>query len=175
MLWKVIAGAAIALVLFVVVAWKTSFTVVVERTFNGPGNKVWKLWNDPESIKRWWSPKNFTAPVIKSDFRVGGAYLFSMKSPQGKMFWNTGTYKELVPNQKIVSTMSFSDESGRMVPGSEVPVPGKWPDEISVTVEFKEVGGKTHVTIKQVGIPLIMNVMAKMGWEQQFDKFEALL
>jgi hypothetical protein len=54
-------------------------------------------------------------------------------------------------------------------------VPGKWPDEVSMIFEFKEVDGKTQVTLKEIGIPLIMKMLAKMGWEQQFDKMEALL
>ena len=176
---KILAGIAIALILlaivFVLIARKSSTTVYVERTFSAPVEKVWRVWNDPESMKKWWSPKDYTAPVIKNDFRAGGAFLLSMRSPKGEMFWNTGTYKEIVPNRKIVSTMSFSDETGKAIPGSEVKVPGEWPDEITVTVEFKEAERKTTVTITEVGIPLIMKLFAKLGWEQQLDKFETLL
>jgi uncharacterized protein YndB with AHSA1/START domain len=172
---KVVAAILLGLVLFVFIARHTSSTVNVERTFNASIDKVWNLWIDPEAMKKWWSPKDFTAPVIKNDPRVNGTFLFSMRSPKGEMFWNTGTYKEIIPGKKIVSTMSFSDENGRVVPGSEVKVPGVWPDEILVTVEFKTVEGKTQVTIQEVGIPLIMKLMAKMGWEQQLDKFEVLL
>jgi hypothetical protein len=71
--------------------------------------------------------------------------------------------------------MSFSDENGKALPGSKVPVPGKWPDEITVTVEFKEANGKTTIIITEVGIPLIMNFFGKLGWQQQLDKFETLL
>ena len=52
---------------------------------------------------------------------------------------------------------------------------GQWPDAITVTVEFAEMGGRTRVAITEVGIPLIMKLFAKMGWEQQLDKFQALL
>lgn len=179
MFFKILAGIAVALILFVtifvLIARKSSSTVYVERTFHAPVEKIWKVWNDPESMKKWWSPKDYTAPVIKNDFRVTGTFLLSMKSPKGEMFWNTGSYKEIVAHKRIVSTMSFSDENGKVVPGSEVKVPGKWPDEITVTVEFKEADGKTRVTITEVGIPLIMKMFAKMGWQQQFDKFETLL
>ncbi|TGN19153.1 SRPBCC family protein [Leptospira idonii] len=172
---KVILGIVIALFLFVIVARKTSSTVTVSRTFQAPSDRVWFVWTDTESMKQWWSPKDFTAPVIQNDFKVGGKFLLSMKSPDGEMFWNSGTYKEIIPGKKIVSVMSFSDESGKIIPGSEVKVPGDWPDEIQATVEFQEVEGKTSVSIEEVGIPLIMKLMAKMGWEQQFDKLEVLL
>lgn len=176
---KILAGTVVALILvatfFVLVARKSSSTVYAERVFAAPVEKVWGHWNDPESMKKWWSPKDYTAPIIKNDLRVGGSFLLSMRSPKGEMFWNTGTYKEIVPHRKIVSTLSFSDEHGKAIPGSEVKVPGEWPDAITVTVEFAAVEGKTRVSITETGIPLIMKLFAKLGWQQQFDKFEALL
>jgi hypothetical protein len=41
-----------------------------------------------------------------------------MKSAKGEMFWNTGTYEEVVPNEKIVSMMFLCSESGRAIPAS---------------------------------------------------------
>jgi uncharacterized protein YndB with AHSA1/START domain len=138
-------------------------------------DKVWHVWNDPELMKQWWSPKGYTAPVIKNDLRVGGTFFLSMKSPKGETFYNTGTYKEVVPRERILSKMSFADETGKVIPGAEVRVPGAWPDEVTVVAEFKSLDGKTQVTIKETGIPLVMKVFAKFGWEQQFDKLAALL
>lgn len=175
---KILLAVLVVIVLgvgFGFFAARTPSTVIVEHTLSAPLTKVWKLWIDAEAMKKWWGPKDFTAPVIQNDFKVGGSFLLSMKAPDGKMFWNTGKYIEIVPFEKIVSSMSFSDETGRVFTGSEIPVPGKWPDAVTVTVEFKEMDGKTHVLIQEEGIPLLMKVMAKMGWEQQFDKLDSLL
>jgi uncharacterized protein YndB with AHSA1/START domain len=98
-----------------------------------------------------------------------------MKSAQGRSFWNTGTYKEVVANKKIVSTMSFSNENGKTIPGSQVSVPGQWPNELTVIVEFSETEGKARVTVTEVGIPLIVYPLTKIGWAQQFDKIQLLL
>jgi uncharacterized protein YndB with AHSA1/START domain len=138
-------------------------------------DKVWANWVETEAMQKWWSPKHYTAPVIKSDFKVGGKYLFSMRSPEGKMSWNTGHYTEIVPNEKIVMTMSFSDENGNVVPASQYGLPGEWNKEIVVTTEFKSLAGKTHIKVTETGIPMMVYVFAKLGWEQQFDKFELLL
>ncbi|MDD2769396.1 MAG: SRPBCC domain-containing protein [Methylococcus sp.] len=178
MLIKILATIAVVLffiIAFVSIARGRSSTVYAERTVSAPAERVWKLWNDPESIQKWWGPKDYTAPVIKNDLRVGGTYLLSMRSQKGEIVWNAGSYKEVVPNTKIVSTMSFSDANGKAIPGSEVRVPGKWPDEITVTVEFKGADGKTTIAITEVGIPLIMKFFGALGWQQQLDKFEALL
>jgi uncharacterized protein YndB with AHSA1/START domain len=171
----VLITLVIGLVILFSILKRTSAVVTVERSFNAPIDKVWMLWKDPESIKKWWSPKDFTAPVIENDFRQDGTFLFSMKSPDGKMFWNVGKYTEIIPNQKVTSTLSFSDETGKVVPASHYGLPGEWPTEVTVTVQFKEIDGKTQVTVQEIGIPTIMYVFAKMGWQQQFDKFEKLL
>jgi uncharacterized protein YndB with AHSA1/START domain len=175
LLFKVTGGIVVAIGLFIWVARQTLTTVSVTHTFNAPIERVWILWNDPESMKKWWSPKDFTAPVIKNDLRVGGAFLFSMRSPQGEMFWNAGTHKEVIPQQRVVSEMRFSDENGTLMKGADVPVPGVWPDTFLVTAEFRAVDGKTLVTVQEEGIPLIMKMFATMGWKQQFEKLETLL
>ena len=64
---------------------------------------------------QWWGPKGFTAPVCKMDFRVGGKFLCCMRSPDGQECWNAGEYHEIVPHEKIVSSMYFSDSEGNKV------------------------------------------------------------
>jgi uncharacterized protein YndB with AHSA1/START domain len=175
MIFKISGSILLVLAVLVLGAWNFHTTVRVERTFNASTVDVWRVWNDADSIKKWWGPKGYTALVIRNDVREGGSYLWGMKSAQGRMYWNTGTYKEVVANRKIVSTMSFSNESGKTIPGSQVSVPGQWPDEITVIVEFSESEGKARVTVTEVGIPLIVYAPAKIGWAQQFDKIQLLL
>jgi uncharacterized protein YndB with AHSA1/START domain len=175
MIYKIFAGTVAVLAVLIVVALRVNTTGSYERTFNASSDKVWRVWNDPDLIKQWWGPKDYIAPSIRNDARVGGTYLWSMKSPQGEMFWNTGVYKEVVPNRRIVSTSSFSDATGRAIPGSQAPVPGHWPNEILVTTEFTESAGKTKVTVTVVGIPLFVKFVSKIAWHQQFDKIDSLL
>jgi hypothetical protein len=54
---------------------------------------------------------------------VSRTYLLFMKSAKGKMFRNTGVYKDVL-KKMIVSTMSFSNEDGKAISGSEAPVVG---------------------------------------------------
>jgi uncharacterized protein YndB with AHSA1/START domain len=173
------------LALLVLGAWNFHTSVRAERTFNASVADVWRVWTDADSIQKWWGPKGYTAVVVQNDVRTEGSYLWAMKSggmksgamksAEGRMFWNTGTYKEVVADRKIVSTMSFANENGKAIPGSQVPVPGRWPDEITVIVAFSESEGKTRVTVTEVGVPLIVYPLLKMGWAQQFDKMQLLL
>ena len=164
-----------AIVVTFLLARKFSLPVHVERSLDAPLAQVWHLWTDPEIMKNWWGPKDFTAPVIKSDFRVGGAFHYGMRSSKGEMFWNTGKYLEIVPQQRIVQSLSFADETGKVVAGKDTPVPGDWPDEVNVLVTFEERDGRTFVAVTETGIPALMKLFAQMGWAQQFDKIEALL
>ena len=70
--------------------------LLITRTFDSPRELVWKAWTDPERVKRWWGPKGFTAPFCKIDLRVGGVCLNCMRSPDGKDYWSTGVYREIV-------------------------------------------------------------------------------
>src|SRR5579871_4830531 len=134
MIYKILGCIALALALSVLGAWNFHTTATTERTFNASVADVWRVWNDSDSIKKWWGPKGYTALVARNDVREGGGFLWAMKSGEERKFWNTGTYKEVVADKKIVSTMSFSDENGKIIPGPQVSVPGRWPDKITVIV-----------------------------------------
>jgi uncharacterized protein YndB with AHSA1/START domain len=175
MIFKILGGIVLGLVVLAVLALEVRTTGSYERTFNAPNEQVWRVWSDPDSIKQWWGPAGYTAPTISNDLRVGGTFLWAMKSPKGEMFWNTGMYQEVVPNSRIVSTMSFADETGKALPGSKAPVPRRWPDAITVTTEFSESNGKTKVTVKEVGMPLLVMILSRVAWDQQFDKIAGLL
>ena len=89
--------------------------MVITRVFDAPRELVWKAWTDPKYVMQWWGPKGFTAPVCKIDFRVGGKFLCCMRTPDGQEFWNAGEYHEIVPYEKIVSSMYFADAKGNKI------------------------------------------------------------
>lgn len=153
----------------------TARELVISRIFEAPRALVWRAWTDPEQIKRWWGPKGFTAPVCKIDLRVGGAYLYCMRSPEGQDYWSTGTYREIVEPERIVATDSFADEKGNRVPASHYGMPGDWPDELVVTVTFEEQDGKTKLTLRHAGMPAEMSDDATAGWNESLDKLAETL
>lgn len=150
--------------------------LVIERVFDAPLENVWKAWTDPEEFKKWWGPEHFTAPVAEIDLREGGAYLNCMRSPDGQDYWTTGTYREIVPMERLVYTDSFADEKGNVVPGSHYGMGDDFPLEMTVTVTFEEQDGKTKMTLHHAGMPAgDMADQAGAGWNQSFDKLAASL
>lgn len=145
--------------------------LVISRTFDAPRALVWQVWTQPEHLVHWWGPENFTAPVCKVDFRVGGRYLFCMRSPEGEDYWSTGVYREIVEPERFVCTDAFADEHGNPVPASHYAMPGDWPDELLVTVILEEREGNTQLTLRQTGIPSgQMTELTSAGWQGSFDK-----
>ena len=148
--------------------------IYIERTFDAPVELLWKAWSDPEMLRRWWGPKDYSCPAAKIDFRVGGKILAAMRGPDGKDIWSGGIYTEIVPLKRIVSTDFFADEHGNVVPATHYGFPTDFPAMV-VTVTFEAQGKKTKMTLHHSGHPKEIAKLAEMGWNQQLDKLvEAL-
>ena len=152
--------------------------LVITRIFDAPRERVFKAWTDCDRLTRWWGPKGFTAPACRIDPRVGGEYLNSMRSPDGKEFWSTGKFREIREPERIVMTDSFADEQGNIVPASYYGMGGDWPLEMLVTVTLDEDEGKTKLTLKHSGTDRISdsdrNDM-EQGWCESLDKLDESL
>jgi len=145
--------------------------LIITRIFDAPRELVWKAWTDPERLMQWWGPKGFTAPVCQIDLRVGGKYLNCMRSPEGRDYWGTGVYREIIPLERIVCTDSFADEHGDVVPATHYGMRPDFPLEMLVTVTFEEHEGKTRLTLKHVGLPSGEDHdNTQAGWNESFDK-----
>ena len=149
--------------------------LVITRVFDAPRERVWEAWTDPEQMKKWWGPKDFTAPTVEMDLQEGGKYLNCMRSPDGQEFWSTGVYREIVPMEKLVVTDSFADEQGNVVPGAHYGMPDI-PLETEITVTFEDQDGKTKMTLRHAGLPVGEHgSQAEQGWNQSLDKLAASL
>ena len=160
--------------------------MIITGIFDASRDLVWKAWINPDLVKEWWGPKDFTAPMIQIDFREGGKYLYCMHGPKGtefdKDFWNAGIFKEIVPMKKIVSTDFFSDEKGNKVDPIVYGMDPKYPKEVEVIVTFDDVlGDQTKLTITyprpklDAAFDAMKNSGMETGWNQSFDKLEKTL
>jgi len=147
--------------------------LTITRIFDAQRDRVWKAWTDPEIFMKWWGPKYFSCPLANLDLRIGGKYLVAMRGPDGKDFYSTGTYREIVPLEKIAVTDSFADEKGNAVPASFYGMGETFPREMKVTITFEDHDGKTKMTLNYPtteGIDTTMLDNMKQGWNQSFDK-----
>ena len=102
------------------------------RLFNAPRHLVFDAMTKPEHVEQWWGRlgEGYSVPVCEIDLRVGGAWRFVNRHPDGDAAFY-GEYREITPPSRLVFTEIFEP----------------FPDAVSVvTAEFTEEGGKTRLT-----------------------------
>jgi len=151
--------------------------MVVTRVFDAPRELVWKAWTDPKYVMQWWGPKGFTAPFCEMDFRVGGKFLYCMRAPDGQEFWNGGEYHEIVPHEKIVSSMYFSDSKGNRVESAHYGIEHEAIQDAHDVILFEDLGnGQTKLTF--IGNETMQNAIESgqmEGTKQILDKLAAVV
>src|SRR5438552_2254079 len=80
--------------------------LVITRTFDAPVHIVFEAWTTPDLFKQWWAPKSFGMKLasVEQDVRVGGGYRVVFDRGEGQTMAFFGTYKEVVPNARLVWT-----------------------------------------------------------------------
>src|SRR5258705_7159856 len=108
--------------------------IVMTRVFDAPRNLVFDAFTKPELVKRWLlGPDGWSMPVCEIDLKVGGAYRYVWRrDTDGTEMGMGGVYREIVPNQKIVTTEKFDQ--------------AWYPGEAVGTLVLTEQAGKTTIT-----------------------------
>ena len=151
--------------------------MVVTRVFDAPRELVWKAWTDPKYVMQWWGPKGFTSPFCEMDFRVGGKYRCCMKSPDGQEFWNGGEYYEIIPYEKIVSSMYFADSNGNKIDPEQLGIEHESIEGAYDVTLFEDLGnGQTKLTfIGNEPMESAKDSGQLEGWNQILDKVAAVI
>lgn len=138
-------------------------TVTLHRVLATKPEKVYRAFVEPDAVASWLPPFGFTCTVHKLNAKVGGEHRMSFRNfTTGGSHSFGGTYKELVPGEKLVYTDSFDDAN--------------LPGEMTVTVILKAVSVGTDVQIEQKGIPDLIPVEAcYLGWQESLRKLAKLV
>ena len=82
----------------------TDEQILITREFDAPRHLVYKAWTTPELVRRWWNANRGEVTVAEIDLRVGGTWRYVMVTPDGFEVAFHGEYREIVPDERIVST-----------------------------------------------------------------------
>jgi uncharacterized protein YndB with AHSA1/START domain len=115
----------------------TDEQILITREFDAPKHLVYKAFTTPELVRRWWHAKRGEMTVAEIDLRPGGAWRYVAVTPDGTEVAFHGEYREIVPNERIVSTEVYEG-----APQSDGPEQGT-----VNTATFTEADGRTTVTI----------------------------
>ncbi|NLT04913.1 MAG: SRPBCC family protein [Solirubrobacterales bacterium] len=81
--------------------------ILIERELDAPRHLVYEAWTTPELVARWWPSDRGTSVSTEIDLRVGGRWRYVMRTPDGTEVAFHGEYREIVPNERLVSTEAF--------------------------------------------------------------------
>ena len=96
--------------------------ILITRRFAAPRHLVYRAWTTPELIERWWAGKRGQVTSAEVDLRVGGGWRYVMVSGGGHEVAFHGRYREVVPNERIVTTEVYEMAGVEEPPESEVPL-----------------------------------------------------
>lgn len=105
--------------------------ILIVRELDAPTGLVYEAWTTPELVKHWWGGGRGTVKSAEIDLRVGGEWQYALVEKDGLQSTFRGEYREIVPNERLVST-----ERNEIVQGESVN-----------TVVFTEIDGRTRLTL----------------------------
>ena len=116
----------------------TDEQILITRDFDAPRHLVYRAWTTPELVRRWWHARRGEVTVVEIDLRVGGKWRYVMVADDGMEVGFHGEYREIVPDERIVSTETYeglpegvSEEDGSTLN----------------TAKFDDADGRTRLTL----------------------------
>ena len=138
--------------------------VVLTRVFNAPRRMVYDAITKPELLKRWFGPHGWSLETCEVDLRVGGAWRYMLRGPDGSKMGMSGVYRELSPPDRTVHSERFDDYPGQSI----------------VTCVFTESEGKTtFVATVLYESKIIRDAVVASGMEhgaaESYDRLAGIL
>jgi len=146
----------------------TDEQILITREFEAPKHLVYRAWTTPELVRRWWNARRGEVTVAEIDLRVGGQWRYVLVAEEGFEVGFHGEYREIVPNERIVSTEVYeglpdgvSEEEGATLN----------------TATFTETDGRTTLTIlvqaaNKVSRDAIIDSGMEAGMQDAMDLLE---
>lgn len=153
-------------------------TLIIERTFDAPKNKLWQAYADKDLFQKWWGPEGWETTVKEFNFTPGGRNHYCMKCVDqnqgewyGKESWGLMHYETITEPDSITYKDFFSDAEGNIQEG----MPG-----LTIVIEFVEADDKTTITSHCIAesaedIEKLLNMGMIEGFASSSNKLEKLV
>jgi uncharacterized protein YndB with AHSA1/START domain len=146
----------------------TDEQILITREFDAPKHLVYKAYTTPELVKRWWSGKRGEMTICEIDLRVGGRWRYVMVANEGFEVAFHGEFREIVPNERIVTTEVYEGPEAEGLSEADAPLN---------IVTFTEADGRTTLSLlvqctsKELR-DLIVDSGMEAGMQEGFDLME---
>lgn len=143
--------------------------LILTRRFDAPRKLVFEAWTTADHLARWFCPAQFTVLDCAVDFRPGGSFEVSMRSPEGENYLWRNVYREIVVPLRLVYASSVLDGAGNPL------------FDAVTSLTFAEAGGWTELTV-HTGVEKLHSPAAaasaeamEQGWHEGLDNLAAHL
>lgn len=138
-------------------------TVIISKVINAPIERVWTAWTNPEDLQHWFTAyTGVKTQVIQFDVKEGGKVRLKFPGAAGEYTW---TYVKInKPTELVFDILDFS-------------LPQFLPDGVGgiCGIGFKDLDGKTDVTVSGELPDESMRQMAANGWGSTLDRLNKFL
>jgi uncharacterized protein YndB with AHSA1/START domain len=87
-------------------------SLTIKRRFEAPPEKIFATWTDPQKMIRWMGPACVIRCEVENDLCIGGRY-HHQKVMANDTHDVSGVYREIVANEKVVSTWAWESTPER--------------------------------------------------------------
>jgi uncharacterized protein YndB with AHSA1/START domain len=156
---------------------RASRTLIMDRTFAAPKERVWRAWTTDE-INKWWGPRGWETTTKHQEVKTGGYWHYCMKcvdESQGEWFGQEScgkaVFEEVDEPNKFVYKDYFLDDDGKVKEGMPV---------MTITMEFIEENGQTRVVSTGVfeteaDYDTVMGMGVEQGAAETWDRLAEYL
>jgi uncharacterized protein YndB with AHSA1/START domain len=143
----------------------TDTQLLITREFDAPRHLVYEAWTTPELVRRWWAGRRGRVTSVEIDLRVGGTWRYVMLAHGDREVAFHGEYREIVPNERIVTTEVYeAPEAADLEPPLNI-------------VTFTEVDGRTTLELltqcsSRELRDMIVNSGMEAGMQEQMDELD---
>jgi uncharacterized protein YndB with AHSA1/START domain len=144
----------------------TDEEILITREFDAPRHLVYRAYTTPELVMRWWSGQRGEMKIADIDLRVGGMWRYVMVANGGYEVAFHGEYREIVPDERIVTTEVYEGMPEVGEPAVD-------------TITFIEADGRTtlellmRVSSREIR-DMILETGMEIGVQEQMDALEQL-
>jgi len=127
---------------------ETAYALHFDRVIDAPRSFVCRAWTEPKHLKVWYKPDDaWSVPTAEIDLRVGGAYRFGLKPPDGPAFYEVGSFRDVSLPDRLVYSLRFEGLHLHEPTGAEME---KY--QTLITAEFRELAAdRTRVIVAHEG------------------------
>jgi uncharacterized protein YndB with AHSA1/START domain len=128
----------------------------ITRILDAAPARVFRAWLSRDEWQLWLGPEGVSCEVGLLEPRVGGRYRVTMNLPDGDVVRVAGVFQTIEEPRRLIFTWGREGDDAR---------------QSLITLTFKDLGGRTELTLRQEGLGTVGNRDSHAkGWNGALGK-----